>query len=59
MEEKQRDAPVVHYAFGTPGSALFTGPDLIAVPVLNLAPAPTEQPGPTQKVVPSSSFTLR
>jgi putative membrane protein len=37
--------PPVRSSFGTTiGSALFTGADLIGVPVLNLGPAPTEQP---------------
>jgi putative membrane protein len=37
--------PPVRAAFGTTfGSALFTGADLIAVPVLHLGPAPDEQP---------------
>jgi putative membrane protein len=37
--------PPVRASFGTAfGSALFTGADLIAVPLLNLGPVPTEQP---------------
>jgi len=37
--------PQVRASFGTSfGSALFTGADLIAVPVLSLGPSPTEQP---------------
>jgi len=37
--------PGVRAGFGTTyGSVLFTGADLIAVPILNFGPSPTDQP---------------
>jgi putative membrane protein len=41
--------PGVRAGFGTTyGSVLFTGADLIAVPILNLGPSPTDQPAAAQ-----------